>query len=180
MIKTPEDILEFWFSEEVSPFWFRRSDDLDKVITTQFLETQEAAHSGKLDHWRANAQSALALTITLDQFPRNIFRGTPRSFQSDPKALQTAKYALEMGFDKEVADRQRSFFYLPFMHSEDIADQRLSAAIYEKLGNESSLDFAKQHHDIIERFGRFPYRNTVLGRESTAEEVEFLKEHSGF
>ena len=180
MVKMPKEILEFWFSEGVSPFWFRRNDDLDKSITDGFLDTFVAADADQLGHWLDDAMGTLAFIITLDQFPRNMFRGSPRSFQTDDKALEAAKFALAQGFDKLIEDKQRQFLYLPFMHSEDLADQQICVSIYEKLGNENALDFAKQHHDIITKFGRFPHRNRVLNRQSTVAEIEFLKLHAGF
>ncbi|MGL4487912.1 MAG: DUF924 family protein [Rhizobiaceae bacterium] len=179
-LKLPDEIIEFWFAEDVAVSWFRRSDALDRAIAEQFLDVFEAADSGELDHWKDSAPGALALTIALDQFPRNLFRGSPRAFDSDSRALDTAKFALDKGYDKLVANKQRQFFYLPFMHSENMSDQRICLALYEELGNSDSLKAAKEHHNIIERFGRYPHRNEILGRKSTDEEVEFLKDHKGF
>lgn len=179
-IKTPQDILDFWFSDEMRPFWFKKSNDIDQRIVRRFAETYEAAHGGRLDDWMHKPQEALALVITLDQFPRNMFRGSARSFESNDLALRHARAAVDAGFDREVEQARRQFFYLPFMHSEDLQDQERSVGLYEALGNKNSLDFARKHHDIIARFGRFPHRNTVLNRESTPEEKEFLKTHNGF
>ena len=116
----------------------------------------------------------------LDQFPRNMFRGSPRSFESNRIALDHARKALELGHDQAQDPTRRQFFYLPFMHSEDLADQITSVRLYEDLGNQHSLHFAREHRDIVERFGRFPHRNAVLGRDSTPEEAVFLETHKGF
>ncbi|WP_374828911.1 DUF924 family protein [Paenochrobactrum pullorum] len=175
-----QDVLDFWFSENVEKHWFVRSDDLDEEIKQHFSALYEQAHSGTLDVWGDELHSALALTIILDQFPRNMFRGSGRAFESDAKARQIAKAAIEKGFDQQVSEKQRAFFYLPLMHSEDLNDQKKSVELYEALGNANSLDYAHQHLDIIAQFGRFPHRNVALKRENTPEETEFLKTHSGF
>lgn len=180
MIKTPQQVLEFWFSEEMRPSWFAKSDQIDARIREDFADTYAAAHDGQLDDWMADADSALALVIALDQFPRNIFRGSPRSFESNDLALRHAKAALDRGYDRQQSPDRRQFFYLPFMHSEDLGDQDRSVQLYQTLGNEHSLHFAREHRDIVARFGRFPHRNAVLGRNSTLGEAEFLKTHSGF
>ena len=179
-IKTAQDVLDFWFSPQMEPMWFAKSDDVDAQIRDQFAATYEAAHRREFDDWAETAEGALALVIVLDQFPRNIHRGGPRSFESNDLALRHARTALDMGHDLGQAPDRRQFFYLPFMHSEDLADQTRSVALYEDLGNDHSLHFAREHRDIVERFGRFPHRNAILGRDSTPEEAEFLKTHSGF
>lgn len=179
-VKTPQDVRDFWFSEDMQPFWFAKSDQIDRQIIQLFGETYEAAHAGRLSGWLGNAGDALALIIVLDQFPRNMFRGSGRSFESNDLALSAARVALDKGFDQAQEPTPRQFFYLPFMHSEELADQERSVRLYEALGNENSLHFAREHRDIVARFGRFPHRNAVLGRDSTAEETEFLKTHSGF
>lgn len=180
MTKTAQDVLDFWFSEEMRPHWFSKSDQIDKDIAARFSETYEAAHAGRLDEWMEKADSALALVIVLDQFPRNIHRGGPRSFESNDLALRHARTALDRGYDRAQDPERRQFLYLPFMHSEDLADQERSVRLYEDLGNDSSLHFAREHRDIVARFGRFPHRNAILDRDSTPEEAEFLKTHSGF
>ncbi len=180
MTKTAQDVLDFWFSEEMRPHWFSKSDQIDKDIAARFSETYEAAHAGRLDEWMEEADSALALVIVLDQFPRNIHRGGPRSFESNDLALRHARTALDRGYDRDQDPERRQFLYLPFMHSEDLADQERSVRLYEDLGNDNSLHFAREHRDIVARFGRFPHRNAILDRDSTPEEAEFLKTHSGF
>lgn len=179
-IRTPQDIRDFWFSDEMRSHWFTQSDAIDRQIIQFFAETYEAAHGGRLDHWMTTPEDALALIIALDQFPRNMFRGSGRSFESGDLALRHARTALERGHDQAVAAEARSFFYLPFMHSEDLDDQERSVRLYEALGNPESLRFAQEHRDIIARFDRFPHRNAVLGRSDTPDEAEFLKTHSGF
>ena len=179
-IKTAQDIHDFWFSDQMRSHWFKKSDQIDRRIIQLFGETYEAAHGGRLDHWMRDPQGALALVIVLDQFPRNMFRGSGRSFESNDLALRHAGAALDHGFDQRVEATARQFFYLPFMHSEDLQDQDRAVRLYEALGDESSLRFARQHREIIARFGRFPHRNAVLARESTPDETEFLKTHQGF
>ncbi|MBM3603764.1 MAG: DUF924 domain-containing protein [Alphaproteobacteria bacterium] len=180
MTKTPEQVLDFWFSDRMQPFWFAKSDEIDAHIRDEFGATYEEAHAGRLDHWIEAPDTALALVIALDQFPRNIFRGSPRSFESNDLALRHARTSLERGYDARQAPDRRQFLYLPFMHSEDLDDQTRSVQLYEALGNQHSLHFARDHRDIVARFGRFPHRNAILGRDSTPEEAEFLKTHSGF
>jgi uncharacterized protein (DUF924 family) len=178
--KTAQDVLDFWFSEDVAPNWFVKSDDIDAAIRDRFADTYQAAHRRELDGWAETPQGALALVIVLDQFPRNIFRGSGRAFESNDIVLDHARKALDAGFDQQVDARARQFFYLPFMHSEDLPDQTRSVELYEALGNANSLDYAIQHRDIVERFGRFPHRNAALDRPNTPDEDEFLKTHKGF
>ncbi|MBK4216926.1 DUF924 domain-containing protein [Paracoccus caeni] len=179
-MKTPDAIRSFWFSEEMKPYWFDKSEEIDRKIISEFGETYEAAAQGKLPGWLDNADDALALIITLDQFPRNMFRGSPRSFESNDLVLEYAREALDRGYDQQVDEDARTFFYLPFMHSEDLADQERCVKLYEALGSDYSLKFAVEHRDIVKEFDRFPHRNAVLGRENTPEETEFLKTHTGF
>ncbi len=129
---------------------------------------------GGLEQWRSTPLAALALVVVLDQFSRNMFRGTPRAFAGDPAALAAATVALERGFDRLLSPAERIFMYLPFEHAEDLAAQHRSLALFEAL-DPNDLEYARRHHEIIARFGRFPHRNAVLGRESTPEEIEFLK-----
>ncbi|WP_374299598.1 DUF924 family protein [Paracoccus sp. (in: a-proteobacteria)] len=179
-IKTATDVLDFWFSEEMEPQWFAKSDETDLTIRDRFAATYEAAHRRDLDNWATTPEGALALVIVLDQFPRNIFRGSGRAFESNDIALEHARAALDAGFEGQVDAKRRQFFYLPFMHSEDLPDQTRSVELYEALGDAGSLDYAIQHRDIIEKFGRFPHRNAALDRPSTPDEAEFLKTHRGF
>lgn len=177
-IATPQDVRDFWFSNAARGRWFDKDPEFDRQIIARFGATYEAAHRGDLD-WMGNAEDALALMIVLDQFPRNMFRGSPRSFESGEIALGHARTALARGYDRQAGEGQ-PFFYLPFMHSEALADQELSVALYTEMGDANSLRFAIAHRDIVARFGRFPHRNAVLGRASTAEEIAFLKTNPGF
>jgi uncharacterized protein (DUF924 family) len=169
----PHDVVSFW--QAAGPDrWFSKEDALDAAIRARFLTTYEAAAAGELAHWESTAEGALALVILLDQFPRNMFRASARTYAADPLARAVADRALARGFDRAVAADLRTFFYLPFMHSEAVADQERCVALYRALGDAESLRYAEDHADIIRRFGRFPHRNAVLGRESTPDEQAFL------
>lgn len=173
-----KDILAFWFGErpeEKRDIWFKRDPEFDAEIAARFAAIHENAAAGRLDGLAGTPQGCLALVIILDQFPRNIFRDDPRAFAADGKALSLSKGALSNNFDNALGALQRQFLYMPFQHSEDLNDQRRSVELFAAAGAEN-LDYAQRHLDIIERFGRFPHRNAVLGRESTAEELTFLKE----
>jgi len=170
VIASPQSVLAFW--REAGPDkWFNKDAAFDDAIRTRFLETYEAAAEGRLADWETTAEGALALVIVLDQFPRNMFRGEKRAFAADPLARGVAERALARGFDRAVPER--TFFYLPFMHSEALDDQERCVALYRTL-DEDSLKWAVLHADIIRRFGRFPHRNAVLGRSTTPEEQAFL------
>ena len=154
--------------------WFKKDTAFDDEIRTRFLETHEAAVAGKLSGWEQTAEGALALTLVLDQFPRNMFRGDARTFAADPLARAVAGRALARGFDRPMALSDRQFFYLPFEHSEMLADQERCCALFRSTGDADLLKWAELHADIIRRFGRFPHRNAVLGRATTPEEQAFL------
>jgi uncharacterized protein (DUF924 family) len=174
-MSTPDAVLDFWFSPRVRPKWFVRSDELDREIRGTFGELHARAASGALDGWGATSRGALALVILLDQFPRNMFRGTPEAFASDAKAREVANAALDAGHEHDLTQEERLFLYLPLEHSEDLADQERCVELMRALDETPMwLDYAVRHRDVIARFGRFPHRNAVLGRESTAEECEFL------
>jgi uncharacterized protein (DUF924 family) len=169
------DVVAFW--RDAGPdAWFKKDAAFDDEIRRRFLATHEAAAAGQLSDWEHSAQGALALLILLDQFPRNMFRGKDRMFASDPLARAIAAGAIVRGFDAQVEKAMRSFFYLPFEHSEDPADQARSVAFYKASGDADGLKWAEIHADIIRRFGRFPHRNVALGRATTAEEQKFLDE----
>ena len=167
------DIVAFWLQAGRDK-WFRRDDAFDADIRARFLATHEAAAEGRLSGWRANAEGTLALLLLLDQFPRNMFRGSARAFATDKLAREIALGALERGFDRAVASALRGFFYLPLMHSEDLADQERCVALYHAAQDDDGLKYAQMHADIIRRFGRFPHRNPVLGRHTAPEEQAFL------
>lgn len=173
-LATPEEVIEFW--REAGPEkWFSKDETFDRACRDQFLPTYEAAARGDLNEWELSPEGALAVILLLDQFPRNMFRGQRETYKADPVALMAADRAIERGFDRKVEPDFRRFFYLPFMHSESLADQERSVTLNEALGEDSSK-WARHHHDIIARFGRFPHRNAILGREMTPEEEAFLKE----
>jgi uncharacterized protein (DUF924 family) len=171
---TPEEVLRFW-QEAGATRWFRHDTDFDTRFRARFLASHEQAATGALDHWLSTAEGALALVLLLDQFPRNAFRGTARVYATDAKARSAADLAIRAGFDRMVAPELRPFFYLPFMHSEQLEDLERCVVLNEPVGGES-LRFAKHHRDIVARFGRFPHRNAVLGRPGTPEEERFLQE----
>jgi uncharacterized protein (DUF924 family) len=179
------EVLEFWFGGEDDPEyggfreeWFRKDADFDARIAARFADLYEEAAAGELDGWREEAESCLALVIVLDQFPRNMFRGDGRTHAEDARALGASKYAVEHALDRELPAFQRMFLYMPFMHSENVEDQRRSVQLFERLAREEGapdvVSYAVGHRDIIERFGRFPHRNEILGRETTPEEAVFL------
>ena len=171
---TPDEVLDFWFDPENQPFWFKKSVTFDESVRDRLGEAHEAAAAGRLEAWRETPEGALALVILLDQVPRNIHRDTPRAFATDPAALAVARAAVEAGFDGDLERDQKLFLYLPFEHSEDLADQERSIALFSAMGSARHTDYAVRHRDIIARFGRFPHRNTILNRPSTPQEAEFL------
>jgi uncharacterized protein (DUF924 family) len=187
MVPEAQRVLDFWFGAPGSapagtrrPEWFRKSDAFDAAIRERFLTTYEAAVAGRLADWETGPRTLLALIIVLDQFPRNVFRGSPRAFATDSRALAAAERMVERGWDAALAPLERSFAYLPFEHAENRAAQERSMQLFGVLARDPAsadlLEWARKHCVIIERFGRFPHRNAVLGRVSTPEELEFLKQ----
>jgi uncharacterized protein (DUF924 family) len=182
------DVLSFWFGAPGSPIrgtfrdaWFRKDVAFDAEIRRHFFDAAEAAARGELDRLQADREGALALVLLLDQFPRNLFRGQARAFAADAKAREVADAAIGRGFDRALPSCERLFFYLPFEHSESMDDQERAVALFRRLAEEDpgrvdGLDYAIRHRTIIQRFGRFPHRNEALGRESTPDEIAFLKE----
>lgn len=171
----PAEIVAFWRNAG-SDAWFRKNEVFDAELRTRFIDAHMATARRELDGWLETAEGALALLLLLDQIPRNIFRGTAHQFATDPLACWAADDALTRGHDKAVEPALRPFFYLPFEHSEAPADQARSIALFAAHGDPETLKYAHVHADIITRFGRFPHRNHVLGRESTMEEKTFLAE----
>jgi uncharacterized protein (DUF924 family) len=167
-------VLDFWFIESTPDNWFRKNDDFDGEIHDRFGPVYRRACDGELGDWIESPEGCLALVIVLDQFPRNMFRDDPRAFATDPHARILLRHMLDMGYDKGLGALQRQFLYMPLQHSENRDDQELSISLNATLGNEDVLKFAQAHKDIIDRFGRFPHRNAILGRESTSEELAFL------
>jgi len=187
-LSTPYTVLDFWFGAPGSVQhgkprveWFKKSDAFDVQIRERFLPVYEQVQDGALDHWRSSPLTLLAQIIVLDQFPRNMFRDTPRAFATDARALDAAHRMTEQGWDLRLNAVERQFVYLPFEHAEDLEAQRTCMRLFKSLGNADLLEWARKHYVIIERFGRFPHRNAALGRASTPEEAEFLKQPgSGF
>lgn len=172
---TPAEIIAFW--REAGPKrWFTHDPAFDEAIRTQFEATHFAAARGELNAWAESAEGALALLLLLDQFPRNLFRGSAHQFATDGLARAVATQAIARGFDAGLEPDWKSFFYLPFEHSENSADQARCVALCEATGDANLVKWAKLHADIIARFGRFPHRNAALGRESTEDEIAFLNE----
>ena len=170
----PNAVVRFW-SDAGPGRWFKRDDGFDALFRERFLAAHQTAAAGRLSQWCATAQGALALVLLLDQFPRNAFRGSPRVYATDAQARAAADAAIAAGHDLRVDPELRPFFYLPFMHSEDVRDLERCVALNQELGGEH-LRFARHHRDIVARFGRFPHRNALLGRASSGEEERFLAE----
>ena len=193
-----EQLLQFWFgpldnglaSNKQRKLWFNPDKDFDARCAAEFLPFLKQAKSGELDHWLASARGQLAFVLLTDQLPRNIYRGTRDAFAYDPLALATARKGVSAGSDRQLELDERAFFYMPFEHSEDISDQHMAVGLFTYLRDSApkstrdiignALRFAQQHRDIILKFGRFPHRNAVLERHSTAEELNFIKAGDGF
>lgn len=191
----PESVLDFWFAASGSAgeiagrqrkLWFGKSPDNDRAVLERFKDTLTAAANGQLDHWAQDPRGRLALVIVLDQFPHHIFRDQPQAFATDPQALALSLAALTASEDRQLAPIERVFLYLPLEHAESPDMQERSVSLYEALANEVAadervlfdgfLDYARKHRDVVARFGRFPHRNAILGRPSTPDELEFLKQ----
>ncbi|MBE7380323.1 MAG: DUF924 domain-containing protein [Leptolyngbya sp. SIO1E4] len=192
---TATKILTFWFDDPTAAeseygqhrrIWFHKDPEFDQRVREQFLTDYEQARQGNYDDWRHTPKGVLALIVLLDQFPRNMFRGTPRSFEADPQALSIAQTAISQGHDRALLPVERMFLYLPLEHSENLAHQDQCVALSEALTQEApelqaSLEYAYRHRDVIAQFGRFPHRNGILDRPSTPAEVAFLQQPgSGF
>lgn len=172
----PKDVLTYWFKELTPKDWFGGGEKLDREISERFGDLQSVAAQGGLASWRTTAENKLAEIIVLDQFSRNIHRGKPEAFACDPLALRLAQAAVKAGEDKKLSLNQRSFLYMPYMHSESPEVHEEAVKLFSVSGLEYNLDYEKQHKKIIDQFGRYPHRNKVLGRQSTPEEIEFLKQ----
>jgi uncharacterized protein (DUF924 family) len=190
----PEDVLWFWLGDvdgdgladdALTQRWWRKDADFDHEIAAKFEPTWQAIMAGDREAWLDDPHSRLAYIIVLDQFSRNMFRGTPRAFEGDGKALGVAADGVKVGLDRALHGHERVFFYMPFMHSEELAMQERGIELFRALRDQSdgrvreavagNVDYARRHRDVVVRWGRFPHRNAVLGRESSPEEVEFLK-----
>ncbi len=186
-----EAIFEFWFGcdetvgADRQQQWFAADPAFDRLCAERFADDYTAAAAGQLDEWKSEPRSCLALVLLLDQFPRNMFRGTARAFATDRAALSAASGAIAASLDRELAPLHRVFFYLPFEHSEQITDQNESVRLFSDLARDHPqcsgfLRYAEAHREVIRRFGRFPHRNAMLNRASTLEEKAYLRDHSGY
>ena len=174
-------VLTFWFEELTPAQWWAKDLALDRLITTRFSELHTRAARDELFVWRGTAEGRLAEIIILDQFSRNMFRGEPEAFAYDALALALAQAAIAADADSELSPVERNFLFMPFMHSESLEIHKVALELFEQNGLQRNLDYEIKHKEIIERFGRYPHRNTILGRESTAEEIAFLQQPgSGF
>jgi len=172
----PRKVLEFWFEELEPAQWWQVNEEVDQLIRDRFTELHNQACRCELFGWRQTPQGRLAEIIVLDQFSRNIYRNKPDAFAADPLALALAQEAIAQGADAQLEEHQKGFIYLPFMHSESLVVHEEAEQLYRKLGNQNNLDFELRHKVIIEQFGRYPHRNKILNRESTKQEIEFLKQ----
>ena len=172
-----QQVLDFWFVESDSKDWFKKSDAFDKKVRDRFEKTFEQVVAGETDHWRDSPDGRLAEIIVLDQFTRNMFRDTAKAFAFDSLALALAQEAIRSGDDKKIEESRRAFLYMPFMHSES---QKVHETAMELFRGSGNFSFEEKHKAIIDEFGRYPYRNEILGRESTPEELEWMKSNSGF
>ncbi len=172
-ITGPDEVVTFW--QQAGPdLWFKKDETFDRQLEDRFLKTHDEASSGALDHWSDDAEGSLALILVLDQFSRNLFRNSPRAFAQDHKALAIARRAVERGDDRRFDTDMRCFFYMPYEHSECLGDQHLCVSLVHQLNNDNYLQYAKLHRDVIQRFGRFPHRNVVLGRHTSPAEQAYL------
>jgi uncharacterized protein (DUF924 family) len=176
-MRAMQEVLDFWFAEDSRRFWFAPTPAFDQMIRKRFAETFARAAIGELSSWEDTPEGCVALCVLLDQMPRNMFRGKPRAYATDAKALAVAERAVSQGFDRALSADHKQFLYLPFMHSETLANQLRALALFESAGLTAALGYIKGHLAIIRRFGRFPHRNSILGRPSTPEELEYLAKH---
>ncbi len=175
-----QDIIDFWFAADTRKLWFDSTPGFDAELRERFLSTWQRARDGELDDWMQSADGCVALAVVLDQFPLNMFRGSVESYSTEARAREVARTAIERGLDGGLQAERKAFLYLPFMHSEDLEDQRLALRLFDQPGLESNLRFARHHHDIVARFGRFPHRNAALGRDSSEEEIAYLNSDEAF
>lgn len=179
-VVVPSEILDFWFSPEMEKHWFNSTPSLDRQIRKEYAVLWSRAGVGECDHWKKAADGSLALAIVLDQFPLNMFRGKPDSFSTEQLAVRVALEAVSLRQDRELSRERVAFLYMPLMHSETIGHQNLSVELFEKAGLEDNARFARHHRDLVRRFGRFPHRNAILGRENTPEELAYLGSREAF
>ncbi len=169
-----QSVIDFWFNQLEQKQWFIKNTELDKLIRQKFEFLHLQASQGELEHWRQSPEGALAEIILLDQFSRNIYRDTAKAFAFDGLALVLAQEAIRKGIDTQLSEQKRAFLYMPFMHSESKLIHQTAVELYTRLGNPVNLEFEIKHKKIIDRFNRYPHRNDILGRQSSAEEIAFL------
>jgi uncharacterized protein (DUF924 family) len=169
-------IINFWFKETKPEQWWKKDKAFDALLVERFSELHSRASRCELFEWRKHPEGRLAEIIILDQFSRNMFRDTPRAFATDPLSLALSHEAISCGADQALTPSQRSFLYMPFMHSESLQIHEAAVELYRNNGIQSNLDFELSHKKIVEKFGRYPHRNEILGRQSTTEEIEFLSQ----
>ncbi len=177
---TPGEIIDYWYSDRLKKAWFASTPELDLEIKTRYEQVWILAKNDALDSWRESAEGCLALAIILDQFPLNMFRGDPRSFETESKAIEITIFAINKGFDKKLKQEALPYLLIPLMHSENIEDQELSVKLFKQHNLTDNLRFAEHHRDLIRQFGRFPHRNKILGRESTEKEKQYLASKNAF
>jgi uncharacterized protein (DUF924 family) len=177
---TADVVLGFWFAPGMSRRWFRSTAALDQAIRDRFEPTWRQAAAGELDAWCDSAMGMLALVIVMDQFPLNMFRGLARAFETEQKAVAVTLSAVERGYDRQLPREQLAFLYMPLMHSEQLPHQDRSVSLFEAAGLDDNARFARHHRELIRRFGRFPHRNAILGRQDTAEETAYLASKEAF
>lgn len=171
-----QDVLDFWFHPDTQAHWFAKSDDFDQQLRNKFSEVFQQACQAELWSWRKTAEGRLAEIIILDQFSRNMFRDQAQAFAQDGLALALSQEAISLDLDQQLSPDQRSFLYMPFMYSESALMHEFALKLFQRLGNPVNLEFEKKHKVIIDRFGRYPHRNAILGRVSSQEELEFLQQ----
>ncbi|MCW8934511.1 MAG: DUF924 domain-containing protein [Gammaproteobacteria bacterium] len=176
----PEDVILFWYSEPMSKHWFNSTPEIDALICEKYEALWILGRENKLSNWMQTPQGCLALILLFDQFPLNMFRGQADSFATESQAIEIALYGIDQAFDKQLPQSQLSFFYMPLMHSELMAHQNLSVEKFEEAGLQGNIRFARHHRNIIEKFARFPHRNTALQRESTPAEIDYLNSKDAF
>lgn len=175
-----QDLIDFWFSERAEKMWFDSTPAFDSELKQNFESIYLKALNGELEHWKKDALGALALVILFDQIPLNIYRKQKESFQTESRARDIAEEAIDKKLDEQLAPKQRMFLYMPYMHSESLSDQNKSVELFENANMMENAEYARHHKKIVARFGRFPHRNAILGRESTDEEKEYLNSDKAF
>jgi uncharacterized protein (DUF924 family) len=178
----PADVITFWFAKDMGPdeWFFGKKKSLDVMVRKKFLKTYQCVSRGETAQWRATPKGRLAEIIVLDQFSRNMFRGTPQMYALDPLALALAQEAVRQGADKKLDKNERMFMYLPFEHSESKKVQKESVRLFKELRLKWLMPYVLDHKKIVDKFGRFPHRNAILGRTSTAAEKKFMRAHKGY